>query len=136
MIKHFHHSEQKLWLRIGAFFADKNIRKELGDPMNSDDNYHWFVSIDNNDTVNGFAAIELKKSGAWFRHSYVFEASRNNGVYGELLTARMNFCRQQGDAIIPMITCVATSESLPSLLKLNFRPIANRGKYTTLRLKL
>lgn len=104
--------------------------------MSSDENYHWFVATNKKGEVLGFAAVELKKSGAWFRHSYVFEASRSNGVYGELLKARMSFIKQQDHDSCPMVTCVATESSLPSLLKLGFKEIAIKGKYHTLRLKL
>lgn len=135
MITHYHHDDAGLWSAIGKYFASAELRKELGGPMSSNDNYHWFVSSHKGE-INGFAALEIKKSGVWFRHSYVFESSRNNGVYGELLKARMNFCQQQGVDIVPMITCVATGDSLPSLQKIGFKVISERGKYTTLRLKM
>lgn len=136
MISQYHHSDEKLWCKIGRYFASREIRAELGGAMSSDDNYHWFIATDKQGEVTGFAAVELKKSGAWFRHSYVFEASRHNGVYGELLKARMSFVKQQGPDACPMITCTATEDSLQSLLKIGFVFVGKRGKYTTLMLKM
>lgn len=134
MITYHHHSDRQLWCKIGVYFASREIRAELGGPMSSDEGYHWWVAEEKGQVV-GFGALEMKKSSAWLRHSYVFKANRNNGVYGKLLAERIKFAHQNGD-VLKHITCVATAESLPSLLKVGFVITTERGKYKTLEMAL
>jgi hypothetical protein len=131
-IEMFNHDDEKLWCRIGKFFADKKIRQELGGPMSSDTNHKWWVA-EVKGRVSGFACVEMMKKTIFFRHAYVLEAYRSNGVYASLLTARIRFAKagQWGH-----ITAYCTAGSKPSLEKAGFKLIGERGKYFTMRFPL
>ena len=126
VVKLYKHADDELWRRIGRYFADRKIRRDLGGPMSSDDTYTWWIA-EKDGAVAGFAAIEAGKSAMILRHSYVLAPHRGNGVYAALLAARIAFAKA---AAAKLIRTTATSMSLPKLLKAGFTAISDRGQYT------
>lgn len=95
-IQQYGHGELNFWQVMGPNFASAKVQRDLGVPMTSDEATTWFVAMDG-ETVAGFAAVRLTKSGvAELKHAYVFEPYRQQGVYAQLLDARLRFARQVG----------------------------------------
>ena len=95
-IVQYAHGEGDFWQVMGPSFASAKVQRELGVPMTSDESTTWFVAKDGND-VAGFGAVRMLKSGvAELRHAYVFEPYRQQGIYAQLLDARLQFARQAG----------------------------------------
>lgn len=87
------HGEGEFWNLIGPFAFSRAVRRELEIAMSSDENYIWLIAVQDGDVL-GFAALEIDGDTAVFRHAYVVPAHRSDGLYGELLAARMTLARQ------------------------------------------
>lgn len=131
-IEMYRHGDDRLWARIGRFFADRKVRQELGGPMSSDERYTWWVAIVRG-KIAGFAAVEVIKQAAFFRHAYVLEPYRENGAYTALLAARLRFVRA---AELDHVTAYCTPCTRDRLAAAGFREIGQRGRYVTMRLDL
>jgi GNAT superfamily N-acetyltransferase len=122
------HSNDELWRLIGRYFASPSIRAELGRPMSSLPGDLWWIAIVDDRSVAGFAALRGKNKKAELRHAYVLPAFRRQGIYTELLKARLAFAHGKYE----MLETTATAASLPLLLKCGFVQRGNRGKYAKL----
>lgn len=131
-IEMYRHADERLWARIGRFFADRKVRQELGGPMSSDERYTWWVATVGG-KIAGFAAVETLKRAAFFRHAYVLEPYRANGVYATLLAARLRFVRA---ADLDHVIAYCTPATRDRLADAGFREIGQRGRYATMRLDL
>ena len=95
IIEKYNHCDDKLWIYIGKFCADKNIRKELGIAISSNENCVWYLLFNISNYTHkkqlcGFCCAEEKQNYIYFKHDYVFLCYRNKGIYKKLFNYRLN----------------------------------------------
>lgn len=132
-IERYAHGERDFWQVMGPHFASARIHRELGIPMTSDESCTWFIALADG-AVAGFAAVRvLKNNVTELKHAYVFESYRQQGVYTQLLHARINFAREAG-----CTSCRATVA--PALqhhyAEAGFAEGRQQGRYTHFELHL
>ena len=119
---------QAFYAEMGCFFASKNIRKEIGEPMSNDENYVWWLVRDKrNNFIVGFSALEINKQKAKFRSSYVLSHYRNQGVYDSLIKEKISWAKQNN---ILEIKTVASPVASSICAKNGFAEYNKRGKYS------
>lgn len=118
---------EKFWPLMGPAFASASIRRELGIAMSDNDDCIWFVSVKDNALV-GFACLEIKKKGCYFRHAYVVKEERNHGVFSDLLNKRLKHAESLG---LP-IYVTAAPDIQETYKKQGFITQSTRGKYATM----
>lgn len=115
-IEKWTHKKWEFWNALGPFFASASVRRELGAPMNSDDDTVWLIAFEGK-TVIGFAAVR----GGEIHHEWLDEDHRTKANWMKLLKE----VRAAGG------TAVTASESLKGYYKaLGFEEAGQRGKYT------
>lgn len=133
IIQQYAHGEKDFWQVMGPSFASARVQRELGVPMTSDDDTTWFVAMDGGE-VAGFAAVRLAKAGvAELRHAYVWEPHRQQGLYKQLLDARLQFARQAG--------CTAARATVAPALQQHyadagFTETRRQGRYVRFEMRL
>lgn len=128
MIREYQHGEGDFWQLMGPFFASATIRRELGRPLSSDENYVWWISLDGG-KVTGFGAIRQKRKVVEFCHAYVFPSCRGQGIYREIVRQRLEYCMEHGH---DQIRAVVTAGSRPELEKQSFLCVRKRGRYSVM----
>ncbi len=132
-IKHYFHGEGDFWHRMGHCFASALIQRELGVPLTSDEACTWFLAFDG-DALAGFAAIKLLKGDvAELKHSYVFPAYRNNGVYTLLLRARLDYVRQTKCTLCRATVAPALQQHYAEA---GFTEVRRQGRYVRFEIRL
>ena len=127
-IKRYGHGEGDFWSMMGPFFASAKVRRELGGAMSSDENYTWWVAIDDNSQVAGFVAVEIKDNKAVFHHGYVAPDHRDNQVYRSLFLERLKYTK---DRVIKIKVTVAQS-NVDIFLENGFVETKRNGQYHVL----
>jgi len=121
------HGESGFWDALGPFFASRDVRKELGIAMSSDENYVWFVALSGDNKVAGFAALECKGSRADCHHLYIVPEFRNRLLFPALFKTREKYAWGKGIRRIIVVSNPATSHWMPNL---GYTEKSKRGKYT------
>ena len=87
------------YTRCGHLFVDKEIRKEMGGPLDSTDDYLWLLVIDRADTIIAFACLDTSRLAThgevWFDNAYVYPDYRQQGFHARLFDLRMGIAKQQ-----------------------------------------
>ncbi len=117
------------WSLAGWFFASREVEKEIGAPIHNDSGMVWIVAEIDGHCV-GLAALQIKKTTGHLKHAYVCPEWRGQGIYKQLLKARMEYMIDKG---ITEIISTCNDNSLPILLKYGFEEIGKRGRYTLVR---
>lgn len=129
-IKEIKHGD-KLWSLLCPFAVSRQVRKELGIAISSDENYTWLFAFDHSNNVAAIAAVEFcNGSRAIFRHAYVVKEYRGSGLYKRLLELREQLAKGKR-AIITV-----NHDILATVLSEGYMEIGKRGKYTTVEKQL
>lgn len=123
MILVYNHSDIELWRNIGIYCVCTSIIKELGINITSNENCIWFLYF-KNDELCGFCCAEKRKNYVYFKHDYVVEKYRNNGIYKTLFEFRLLYFQD----IDIKATC--NNNSLSQYLKNGFEIKRKNGKFT------
>jgi len=109
---------------MGPFLSQRSIVKELGAPIWDDAGKRWYVAMIDGSVV-GFAAvfISVKQSKLTFCSAYVLKANRCQGIYSELLTARL------ADWKTETLRTVATEHARSALDRYGFVFAKARGRF-------
>lgn len=90
-------SGKAFYARVGHLFVDKEIRKEMGGPLDSNDDYIWLLVMDEGDVIIAFACLNTErlenKGEVWFDNAYVFPAYRQHGLHARLFDLRMQIVK-------------------------------------------
>lgn len=87
-IEHFEHGAAPLWAAVGRFALSREVHRELGGPMYSAPDTHWWVASARLGEVTGFGSLRITGTAAWVDYSYVLADRRGRGVHGLLADAR------------------------------------------------
>lgn len=117
---------------MGPFLVSRDVRRELGVPISSDENYRWVIAMKSGSVV-GFAAVELLGDIAQLRHAYVVPECRGLGIYGDMITSREKIARRSG---CRTLKAVASPNSVDALERRGYKRIKKRGKYTVMEVAL
>lgn len=82
------------YCRMGRFFANKQIIKELEGPM-FDDQYHVWLLAMQGDAIVGFSSCrfdEMNKGVAHFALTYVMPDHRRKGLYRCMFSIKQQMC--------------------------------------------
>jgi ribosomal protein S18 acetylase RimI-like enzyme len=116
---------------LGPFLSRRDIVSELGSPVWDDEGKEWFV-VKRGRKVAGFAAVRTVGKHVSLVSAYVIPAFRGQGLYRELIEARL-------DAINVVTTqdirATATEAAVHALTAAGFKPVGTRGSYTQMVLK-
>jgi GNAT superfamily N-acetyltransferase len=120
------HSKESL-SRISEIALSKDVYRELGYPIFSDESHVWYMVYIDKKLV-GISSIVNKGRYVSFNHAYVLPEYRGNGIYRKMLRERLNDC-----VCVP-IKVVATKKSLNELLKNQFKITKQTTNYYFLEL--
>jgi len=130
-IKKMAHGDSELWTTLCPFAVSRQVRKELGIAISSDENYTWLVALDNESNTVAIAAVEFcNGSKAIFRHAYVVENHRGHGLYLRLLQLREKI------AVGRRAVTTVNKDAFDIVSKAGYAEVAKRGKYTTMEKQL
>lgn len=128
-IEQFNHNDLPWSNGVGELFCSRQVHRELGTAVTTDENHTWFFAMEDSAVV-GFAAVEQKKDKAIFRHAYTLPSHRGQGVYGHLLKARERFVMGLRDVVLMETT--AAPDSHPKLKSAGWHDYRQRGKYVVM----
>jgi len=129
-IRYMHQDDPSFWCIMGRFFADSDLRRQLGGPLSSTPEYHWLVSMDG-DTVAGFSAIQIRPSGKCeFRHAYVLPDYRNRGINERMIELRIALAVKQGGT---QILAIVDPKRKAKYARHGFTEYGTRGKWQVMR---
>lgn len=117
------------------FSVDRSVIKELcGAIYNSKDSVWYFPIV--NSVVVGFGSVrsDTDKNIAWLDYAYVYPEYRKNGLYRELLEARLADIRQSSAIEIRLLTNNKIVIELTE--KIGFKTISSRGSWVTMQVML
>jgi hypothetical protein len=142
MIKLTKHGDYEIWMdssdssgdefykRMGKYFADRQIRKELEEPLSDGPGFRWLIAYKKNE-IAGFACLNaenLEKRGeAWLTYAYIFEPHRKNGLHSILFDERIVIAKQMK---VKVLRGVANEKSYDVFVKNGFEIQSERGRFT------
>lgn len=106
------HSEQCL-INLSKIAFNKNVFKELGYPIFSDENHVWYFLYHNNKII-GFCSAIIKNKYTSFNHDYIIPEYRNIGGYDIIFNERLKDYNKN-------IKAVATKKSINTFLRNGFK---------------
>lgn len=118
------------YARVGHLFVDKAIRKEMGGPLDSNDNYIWLIVFKaTTDEIMAFACLDTgrKPGEAWLDNAYVFPDYRHMGLHTRLTELRMQMIRHMPG--VTTIKGLATPASRTQFEAHGFTVASERGQY-------
>lgn len=86
------HGDQRLWPLLGPFMCSREVHKELGGPIYSNDGVTWFLAVERGDVV-GFCATRETTAALWYDYAYVVPNRRGKGVFKRLAKERDKFAK-------------------------------------------
>lgn len=104
-IQHLEHGDPRLWELIGPALASREVHRELGGPMYSAPDTHWWVALDAGVLI-GFASLRLTSSAAWIDYTYVVESWRGRGLHTQVAAARDAWAAQHVAEGLPLRVAV------------------------------
>lgn len=101
MLNSFHEWDYCFFTMMGKYFSRKEIIKEMGSQLYSNDKMKWYILYNNISDVIGFASIENKENYYYLDNVYVIEKYRNNGYCKKILS---KILQENNDKKIKLIT--------------------------------
>lgn len=127
-------SGTEFYARIGHVLVDRQIRKELGGPLNSSDDYIWLLTYDSKMHLVAFSSLNLehleKRGEGWFDNAYVFPEHRQHGLHRHMFELRLELARQCG---VRVLKGLATPASRAVFEAYGFEIASTRGQYRVYR---
>lgn len=118
----------QFYCRMGRFFADAGIRKELGGPMSDSPNHVWLVVVRGGEIV-AFSGCRFNadRSVAHFTETYVLPEHRRKGLFGRLFDIKYDLCVAAGARVVKGL---ANAASRPTFERHGWRVASVRGQWT------
>lgn len=124
-------SGKAFYARVGHLFIDKEIRKEMGGPLDSSDDYIWLLVMDKGDQIIAFACLDtgklVSKGEVWFDNAYVFHSYRQHGLHARLFDLRMQIVK--GLSGVRTLKGLARPTARMAFEARGFEVISERGQY-------
>jgi GNAT superfamily N-acetyltransferase len=117
---------------MGPFLSRRDIVAELGFALWDDDNKVWFIAFDG-ERVVGFAALRIEGQSGTLCSAYVLPDYRRRGIYGRLITERIQYAGQQG---MGTLKATATESSARALQEAGFVLLRPVGRYVRMEMAL
>lgn len=109
---------------MGKYFSRKEIIKEMGSQLYSNENMLWYVLYNNINDVIGFASIEEKKDYYYLDNVYIIKKYRNNGYCKKIINKIIN------DNNKKPIKLIANNEiAIKMYKKYGFKEYGKNGSY-------
>lgn len=125
---------REFYARVGHLFVDKQIRKELGGPLDSSDDYIWLLVYDQGAQLVAFSCLNLEqlttRGEVWFDNAYVFPEHREHGLHGVMFDVRLRLARSCGARVLKGL---ATPASRAIFEANGFTVASTRGQYRVYR---
>jgi GNAT superfamily N-acetyltransferase len=125
------HGQNNFYNTIGMVSLDKQIRKELGNPIDSLQGQIWYIAkID--DRLVGFVTIKIRSKYILLCHGYVFPQFRRQGIFNELVKYMLVYCKN----IYPeyKIKSVVTKMALNTYIHYGFKIVKQTKNYSFIEL--
>ena len=123
------HGEDDFWERLGPYFASRDVERELGVSLTSDESHTWWLAFDNGSLV-GFAAAERLKNGTnILRHAWIEPEWRGEGIHEELVDRRLEDLTEAGETDFRV---TVTDDGIERYQNRGFEEARTRGQYTIL----
>lgn len=130
-------SGNTFYCRMGRFFADKEIGKELAEPLYDSPTSLWLMATDAAGNICAFGCLDTermeKKGEAVMTFGYVLAAHRNKGLHMALFEARL---RLAGEIGARTVYGVANGRSKATFERHGFTVVRVNGQYTYFRKEL
>lgn len=124
-------SGKAFYARVGHLFIDKEIRKDMGGPLDSNDDYIWLLVMDEGDSIIAFACLDTGKLASrgevWFDNAYVFPDYRQHGLHAKLFDLRMQLVKTLPGA--HLLKGLARPTARMAFEMRGFDVVSERGQY-------
>jgi len=132
-IQAYRQAEGDFWNRMGPFLVDVAVQKEFGGAIASTPGTTWWLAGDGTGKTIGFGAVEINGYNAKLRYGYAVPAAREQGLYRQLLTARLDACKA---ANCKTARAEVREANLQDYLSLGFRVTSKSVGFTKVELRL
>jgi predicted GNAT family acetyltransferase len=128
-IERYDHGKDDFWERLGPYFASRDVERELGVSLTSNESHTWWLAFDNGNLV-GFAAAEQLKNGTnILRHAWIEPEWRGEGVHERLVDRRLEDLTEAGETNFRV---TVTDDGIERYRDRGFEEARTRGQYTIL----
>jgi len=121
MILKNNNQDEKFYAKMGKFFADRSIIKELDCQLYNDNNMIWYLSI--NEEIEGFISVQDRGEYNYIDNFYIIPKYRNKGI-GKIL---LNKVMLDNTKKIRLIT--RNEIALKMYQNLGFKIYSQNGRY-------
>jgi GNAT superfamily N-acetyltransferase len=129
-------SGDRFYCRMGRFFADRQISRELEEPMFDGPDCHWLIAFDD-DRVAAFGCLDasrLARHGeALLTYGYVLPEHRGRRLHTALFAARLRLAGELGATVV---RGVANDSSRRTFAGNGFDVVRQAGRFTHFRKRL
>lgn len=130
-------SGNTFYCRMGRFFADRQIAKELAEPLYDSPASLWLMATDAAGNICAFGCLDTermeKKGEAVMTFGYVLPAHRGHGLHTALFEQRL---RLAADIGARTVYGVANGRSHKTFERHGFTVVRVNGQYTYFRKEL
>ncbi len=130
-------SGNTFYCRMGRFFADREIARELAEPLYDSPTSHWLIACDAAGAICAFGCLDgerlARKGEAVMTYGYVLAAYRAQGLHTAIFEARL---RLAGELGARTVFGVANGRSNATFAKHGFQVVRVNGQYTYYRKEL
>lgn len=125
-------SGDAFYARMGRFFANGSIHKELGGAMTDSPDHVWLLAYEgeeDNRQIVAFSGCRFNadRSVAWFTETWVDPAHRNNGLFEQMFTLKFRLCVEIGARVVKGL---ANPASAAMFKRHDWQPTSVRGQWT------
>jgi hypothetical protein len=117
---------------MGPALVDREIRKELGGPITSSDDYLWLLVFNQHGKLAAFSSINVERRAqgiAVFDNAYVYPWHRENGLHRRMFELRLQLLDHAHD--IRWVRGLALPSSRAIFEAHGFSIKLKRGEYWT-----
>jgi GNAT superfamily N-acetyltransferase len=119
--------DEKVYSLLAPFAMNPKVIREMGGyPILTDQNLHWFITM-NGSKVVAFSAIKVMKDYCLFTYDYTIKDFRRKGLHRSLLQQRIAWCKEEK---IQLVKADCTKESLPTYKAEKFKIVQEFVKWT------
>lgn len=95
-IELYDHDDDDLWCKVGRLVTDRAVHRDLGGPIYSAEGVSWFVAVDSDGEVIGFASMRPADDTLHYDYAYVAPGKRGKGVFTRLAKMRDKWAAKSG----------------------------------------
>jgi ribosomal protein S18 acetylase RimI-like enzyme len=114
---------------MGEYFANRRLKKEVGEQLYNEDNSVWFIALERNKVV-GFAAAFVRKGYIHFDFTYTKPENRNKSIGSKLFKMRLDHFK---NAELRVVVETENAERLKKYQKYGFEVFTARGRFSWLK---